>query len=188
MRTLIKGSERKVSLWAGGSSSQICIYPADAEYAKRNFLFRISTAVADSDEWSDYTALPAVTRHLLMLDGSALVKHEGQYELLMQPYEDIDIFDGGWMSKAKGKVRDFNLMCREGCQGKVTVLSKNGELPVETASHRLLFCSEGEAYLLVAGERIHLQKEDALYLEPAEAVQLVLGEQAKVICCDMIVK
>ena len=41
MRQLIKGSERKVSLWAGGSSSQICIWPQDAQYAERNFLYRI---------------------------------------------------------------------------------------------------------------------------------------------------
>lgn len=185
MRKWIKGGERKVSLWAGGSSSQICIWPEDAQYAERNFLYRISTAVADSDEWSVYTALPGVTRHLLMMDGSALVKHEGQYELLMQPYEDIDVFDGGWDSSAKGKVRDFNLMYREQCEGRMRVLSTDGEVPVENADHRLLFCAEGEATVVFYDEVIPLCKEDALLLIPAEACQVKHSEGAKVLCCDM---
>lgn len=185
MRTLIKGSERKVSLWAGGSSSQICIWPQDALYAERNFLYRISTAVADSDEWSAYTALPGVCRHLLMLDGSALVKHEGHYELLMEPYKDIDVFDGGWESSAKGKVRDFNLMCRENCEGRMYVLDSDREVPVGDAEHRLIFCAEGEAEVLFHDETIHLCKEDALLLLPAETLTVKHGNGAKVVVCDM---
>ncbi len=185
MRTVIKGSERKVSLWAGGSSSQIFIWPQDSLYAERNFLYRISTAVADNDEWSAYTALPGVCRHLLMLDGSALVKHEGHYELMMKPYEDIDVFDGGWTSSAKGKVRDFNLMCREHCEGRMFVLSADGEVPAESADHRLIFCAEGGADIVFHDETLHLCKEDALLLIPAEPFMVKHGEGAKIICCDM---
>ena len=185
MRTLIKGSERKVSLWAGGSSSQICIWPQDAQYADRNFLYRISTAMADTDEWSAYTALPGVCRHLLMLNGSAQVKHEGHYDLLMQPYEDIDVFDGGWESSAKGKVCDFNLMCREHCEGKMYVLSTDSEIPVENTAHRLIFCAEGEADVVFHDETIHLCKEDALLLIPAAICSVKHGTNAKVVVCDM---
>ena len=185
MRTLIKGSERKISLWAGGSSSQICIWPQDALYADRNFLYRISTAVADKDEWSAYTALPGVCRHLLMLDGSAQLKHEGRYERLMKPYEDIETFDGGWTSSAKGKVRDFNLMCRENCEGKMYVLPSDGEIPAENADHRLIFCAEGEADIIFHDEMIHLCKEDALLLVPAETFTVKHGDGAKVVVCDM---
>ena len=183
-RSLIKGSERKVSLWAGGSSSQIFIFPLDAEYAKRDFLYRISTAVAESDEWSDYTALPGVTRHLLMLDGCAEVQHEGHHSMLMKPYEDIDLFDGGWVSRAKGKVRDFNLMTKEGCQGQMAVISRNQKLSAE-AEHRLLFCSEGSVNLTFGGESIRLEKEDALLLIPAEECSVNLSAEGKLICCDM---
>lgn len=183
-RTLIKGSERKVSLWAGGSSSQICIYPFDAEYATRDFLYRISTAVAESDEWSDYTALPGVTRHLLMLDGCAEIEHEGHHSMLMKPYVDIDLFDGGWISRAKGRVRDFNLMTKEGCQGQMTVVSDHQKLS-EEAEHRLLFCSEGSVELCFHDEVIRLEKEDALLLTPAEECSVNLSAEGKLICCDM---
>ena len=94
MRSIIKGSQRKISLWAGGSSSQICIWPPEADYAQRNFLYRISTAVAETDDWSDYTMLPGVCRHLLMLDGEAEVCHESG-TVLMKPYEPVNVFDGG---------------------------------------------------------------------------------------------
>lgn len=183
-RVLISGTERKVSLWAGGSSSQICIYPADAQYAQRNFLYRISTAVAENDEWSDYTPLPGVTRHLLMLDGSAVVEHEGHHSIEMKPYVDIDLFDGGWVSRAKGKVRDFNLMTKEGCQGKVSVLSETQSLSA-TMEHRLLFCSEGEAVIRFHDESISLSEEDALLLTTAEDCEVILAEGSYVICCDM---
>lgn len=185
MRKRIKGTERTISFWSGGSSSQICIWPETAQYAERNFLYRISTAVADTEEWSAYTALPGVTRHLLMLEGSALVKHQGQYELLMQPYEAIDVFDGGWESSAKGKVRDFNLMCREQCEGRMQVLSGHGQVPVENADHRLLFCAEGEADVVFHDETIHLCKEDALLLIPAESCEMKQDSGAKIVVCDM---
>ncbi len=180
MRKLIEGSQRKVSLWAGGSSSQIAIWPEDADYAARNFLYRISTAIADSDEWSDYTSLPGVTRHLLMLDGTAELIHEGHYDVLMKSYEPVETFDGGWKSRAKGKVRDFNLMCKDGCKGRMTVGIPELEAAV---SHRLIFCADGEAELHFADEVVHLGREDALLLIPAESCE-VKGE-GKIVCCDM---
>ncbi len=180
MRKLIAGSQRKISLWAGGSSSQIAIWPEDGDYAKRDFLYRISTAIADKDEWSDYTALPGVTRHLLMLDGSAELVHEGHYDLLMQPYEPVETFDGGWTSRAKGKVRDFNLMCKGGCKGRMCVGIPEFEAAV---SHRLLFCADGEVELHFVDEVIHLGREDALLLIPAEHCE-VKGD-GKIVCCDM---
>ena len=181
MRTLIKGSQRKISLWAGGSSSQICIYPPEAEYAQRNFLYRISTAVADTDEWSDYTMLPGVCRHLLMLDGEAEVQHESR-TVFMQPYEPVNVFDGGEKTKAKGKVRDFNLMTKDGCEGTMTV---GVPALAEGVSHRLLFCGEGEADVIFTDEIIHLEKEDALLLIPAENCKVNCSENGRIVCCDM---
>ncbi len=183
MRTFLEGSQRKISLWAGGSSSQIAIWPESADYAKRDFLYRISTAIADTDEWSSYTALPGVTRHLLMLDGTAELHHEGHYDVWMKPYEPVETFDGGWNSRAKGKVRDFNLMCKGGCKGRMTVGLSALEAGV---SHRLIFCADGEADLHFADEVIHLGRKDALLLIPAEHCE-AKGE-GKIICCDMWLK
>ncbi len=181
MRQLIKGSQRKISLWAGGSSSQICIWPPEADYAQRNFLYRISTAVAETEEWSDYTMLPGVCRHLLMLDGEAEVQHESR-TVFMKPYEPVNVFDGGEKTKAKGKVRDFNLMTKAGCAGSMVV-----GVPemAEGVSHRLLFCGDGEVELDFGDETIQLSKEDALLLIPAENCKVKLSTEDKIVCCDM---
>ena len=181
MRSIIKGSQRKISLWAGGSSSQICIWPPEADYAQRNFLYRISTAVAETDDWSDYTMLPSVCRHLLMLDGEAEVCHESRM-VMMKPYEPVNVFDGGEKTKAKGKVRDFNLMTKAGCEGVMTVGIPQLE---EGVSHRLLFCAEGEADVVFGDESIHLEKEDALLLIPAEHCEAKLSKNGRIVCCDM---
>ena len=184
MRKIIKAGERKISLWAGGSSSQICIWPEDGDYAKRDFLYRISTAVADTEEWSDYTMLPGVIRHLLMLDGEAEVRHEEE-SLRMEPYQPVDVFDGGLQSRAKGKVRDFNLMTKAGCEGAMYVGAPKS---AEGVDQRLLFCGHGEVDVLFHNETIHLCKEDALLLIPAEDCQVNCGESGKIICCDMKLK
>lgn len=178
---LIPAKERKVSLWAGGSSSQIAIYPPEAQYQERNFLYRLSTAVADSDEPSPYTSLPGVTRQLLMLEGEAFVCHEGRYSLTLRPYKEIDIFDGGWETWAKGKVQDFNLMCRPGCQGRLFVPLEGGQLPQDW-QHLLLFCGRGEAAVQSAEESWQLKAQDALLLEEPQALSLVLSPEAKVVC------
>jgi len=182
---LIPARERKVSLWAGGSSSQIAIYPPESQYQRRDFLYRLSTAVADSDAPSAYTSLPGVTRHLLMLEGEALVCHEGRYSLTLRPYEEIDTFDGGWDTWARGKVQDFNLMCRPGCQGRLFVAKGSGPLPKDW-QHLLLFCGRGEATVRCPAGNWQLQPQDALLLDEPQDVQLQLSPEARVVCAALI--
>lgn len=184
MKRLITAAERSISYWAGGSSSQICIWPPQAQYSQRDFLYRISTAVADSEDWSPYTALPGVTRWLLMLDGSAVVEHEGCAKY-MEPYGSVDVFDGGVDSRAKGRVRDFNLMCRGGTHGSVE-LPEDGASLRATGGHRLLFCAEGDVFICFPEKEYHLQKEDALWMSEAEAASIRYGgKNSRLLCCEM---
>ena len=53
---IIKPEEYAVSEWAGGKTTQLYIYPQDSEYAKRNFLLRISSATVECER------LPACRR------------------------------------------------------------------------------------------------------------------------------
>ncbi len=184
--TLIEGTARTVSRWAGGSSSQICIYPETAQYQKRDFLFRVSTATADTDEPAPYTPLPGVTRHLLMLQGSAAVHHEGHYSLTMTPYREIDVFDGGWDSSAAGKVQDFNLMCRGTCRGELSVLTEDTVLSCDGWTHLLLYCGQGDACVLVGDESISLKAEDALLLTKEPGCRVMLPH-ATVVCAKITV-
>lgn len=112
---IIRAGEHKKALWPGGTTTQLCIYPPGADYARRDFLFRLSTATIDTFE-STFTSLPGFTRQLMILEGELLIKHGGQYEKRLQRF-DKDEFDGSWQTTAIGKVTDFNLMLSPAAKG-----------------------------------------------------------------------
>jgi len=67
---IIKPEEYAVSEWAGGKTTQLYIYPQGSEYAKRNFLLRISSATVECER-SEFTSLPQVERIILPLSGGS---------------------------------------------------------------------------------------------------------------------
>ena len=105
---LLRKQEQITTNWSGGTTTQLAIFPESADYSKRDFIFRISTARAETEE-SEFTNLPGVTRSIMVLDGTLILKHEGHYTKTLQKF-DTDIFDGSWKISSKGKVTDFNLM------------------------------------------------------------------------------
>lgn len=68
MMQLIPKSAQTTSNWSGGTTTQLFIYPPEASYAARNFLFRISTATVET-ETSTFTDLTGFNRILLLLNG-----------------------------------------------------------------------------------------------------------------------
>jgi len=65
---LTPAHEQNTTLWSGGTTTQLCIYPYAATYTGRDFIFRISTATIESEE-SVFTKLPGYTRILMLLEG-----------------------------------------------------------------------------------------------------------------------
>lgn len=180
---MIPGSERRVTNWSGGTSSEVYIWPETAEYGKRDFLFRVSTAAADTDEISPYTDLPGVERHLLMLKGTAEVVHKNRYSMYLTPYGEVDTFDGGWETYAKGRVRDFNLMTRDGCKGSLSVLERDTEISLdEDVTHALLFCGEGTANVSDSqNPGMILKAEDTLLLRSVRNFRISLSENSRLV-------
>ena len=129
--------------WASGTSTEIFIYPADASFAERNFLFRISTATVEAEE-SNFTFFEGITRHLMILKGELDLIHEGRYSKHLKPF-DQDIFSGEWSTRSKGKVTDFNLMLKNGPTGLLTHHSMsaglNVTLAVKTGFYFIYFAS-----------------------------------------------
>lgn len=107
----------QTSEWSGGKTTQLYIYPLDAQYAKRDFKVRISSATVEMEE-SDFTRLEGVKRYLMILEGSLRLVHKGRKECLMNPYA-VEEFMGDWDTKSYGRVRDFNLMLRNGAEGSL---------------------------------------------------------------------
>lgn len=168
--SVIKEKDIIVSKWAGGESRQYYISPADSTYASRNFKFRVSMATSYSDEEAKYTNLEGFTRHLIMLEGTAHVFHKEHYDIILNPYENIDVFDGGWESSASGKVVDFNLMTSKNLPASMSVIEKNEVITTDNESSNknwlMFFCGCGSAaFKLPQGESANINKNDLIIFE-----------------------
>ena len=112
---IIKPEEFVTGAWAGGTTTQLAIYPPDASYADRNFIFRLSSATVDTEQ-SEFTHLPDYDRWLMIFEGRARLVHDSEKEVTLNPYE-CDAFDGGISTVSFGRVTDYNLMLRKGGTG-----------------------------------------------------------------------
>ncbi len=110
-----KQRDYQISKWSGGTTTQLYIYPEDGDYAARKFQVRISSATVE-DEVSQFTSLPGVKRFLMTLNGKLRLVHKDQYEKTLRPGQ-VEKFPGDWETTSYGKVRDFNLMLKDGAKG-----------------------------------------------------------------------
>ena len=94
--------------WSGGTTSQLYIFPEDAQFSERNFDFRISSATIEVEE-STFTSLPTYNRILAVLEGSLELKHNEKPSTRLEEYEQV-FFHGSWETSSIGKVRDFNVI------------------------------------------------------------------------------
>lgn len=105
--------------WSGGTTTQLAIWPAEADYAARNFTWRVSTATVEAEE-SEFTRLPGISRILMSLEGTIGLEHQGHHSAVLEPFEQ-DSFMGDWTTRSYGRATDFNLMMA-GASGTVDVL------------------------------------------------------------------
>lgn len=117
---IIRKAKVLVTEWSGGKTAELVIYPNTAEYRKRNFQFRISTAVIEQDP-SAFTILPGFERVLMMLEGTIRIEHQGHRAALLEPFQPYS-FSGDRITKSYGTGRDFNLMLSETCSGNLATL------------------------------------------------------------------
>jgi len=124
---VITKEQQKTSTWSGGTTTQLAIYPEDADYGMRNFTWRLSSATVDAEE-SVFTSLPGINRIIMILEGEIVLEHQGHYKKVLGKF-DQDSFSGGWTTKSIGQATDYNLMMKEGCQGKLkAVILKKDEV------------------------------------------------------------
>lgn len=107
--------------WSGGSTTQLAISPAGADYAQRDFLWRLSSAKVELDH-SEFTPLPDYDRLLSTLEGGMQLKIGDKPLFTLEP-QMVCAFDGGTPVESWGLCTDFNLMLRKDrCQGTVQAL------------------------------------------------------------------
>lgn len=108
-----------VGTWSGGETTQIYIYPDGADYSKRCFEVRISSARVDLEE-SDFTPLEGVTRFITPLTGGFTLMHPEHEPVVMKPLDAPYHFSGGIATHCIGKATDFNLMLK-GVDGSMQI-------------------------------------------------------------------
>ncbi|MFZ2257204.1 MAG: HutD family protein [Clostridiaceae bacterium] len=118
----IKPEDFKVTAWSGGITEEIWIDPLEANFSKRDFICRISTAVVEADQ-SIFTKLSDYNRFIAPLNGSLSLTIEGA-AVELEPFEVFE-FDGSCdvRSHARPGLRDLNLMIRKGCRGNLKIMS-----------------------------------------------------------------
>jgi len=169
---VVRSTAQHTTNWSGGTTTQIAIYPRNAEYNKHNFTWRLSVAQVDGEE-STFTSLPGISRVLMVVDGAITLTHQGHHSVTLQPFEQ-DRFDGDWTTKSVGKVRDFNLMMSQNCSGKLTAISCREKESIEVSDlisrdcepcTSAFYCVDGSIQVLVDEKKTYeLQQGDMLIL------------------------
>ncbi|MDD3217766.1 MAG: HutD family protein [Lachnospiraceae bacterium] len=109
--------EFSTNQWSGGSTTEFYLYPENGSYQKRDFLFRISSAVVEESP-SMFTSLPGVTRTLMLLEGNMKLIHGKKEPLSLMPGK-CDVFSGDVKTVSVGLATDFNLMVKDETDGTV---------------------------------------------------------------------
>ena len=156
---LRKENNYSISEWSGGKTKELVIFPRDCRYADRDFIFRLSSATVELDE-SDFTMLPDYNRVLMVLEGSVVLTYDGKKTVHLNELEQ-DSFDGASVTKSFGRITDFNLMVRKGCDGMLDVLrpAPEAEEPGNTLftehNRRIhaLYCREGYCIVNAGGQQ-----------------------------------
>lgn len=172
---IIKSESQNTNTWAGGTTTQLFIYPRESEYKAKTFDFRLSTATVEL-EYSEFTPLPGISRILMVLDGEIVVKHKNQHQSILKPL-DIDRFEGGWETSSTGQCTDFNLMLKGNCKGalKGLVLKNNEECQLESkpnSDYLFIYLSKGQLLLDIGEEKYELSEGDLLSINLSAKIKV----------------
>lgn len=135
--------------WSGGTTTQLAIAPEGADYAGRDFLWRLSSATVELDR-STFTPLPDYNRFLSVLEGEIRLGVDGGAPAPLRPGQ-VAAFDGGVPVESWGRCVDFNLMVRKD-RGQGSLLALRKDAPFETdwrpgPGDLAVYCASGSVRL-----------------------------------------
>lgn len=177
---LLRGDQQTTTLWSGGKTTQLSIYPKDAVYAENTFLWRLSTSSV-TDEHSVFTKLPGVNRLLMIIQGKMHLVHQSHHSIFLDEY-DQDFFRGDWDTSSIGQAIDYNLMLREDCTGTIEKIvirdTMNFCFPwsakAATGSYIQFYCVSGELDFTINNRDLRLISHDFLEVHHEEDLRLIV--------------
>ncbi len=182
---IYKSEDFSPSRWTGGTTTQLAIFPQEADYLKRNFIWRLSTATCDLEE-TTFSKLPDYDRVLMVLKGDVVLAHQDVRVTRLGELEQ-DRFDGGFHTKSFGKITDYNLMTAKGNKGYLDVVeltAESRELEFEKDDEKerfdvTFYCRDGYATVTVGAETFMLmpgQQMVASFVRSEEVKMSVMGD------------
>lgn len=129
-----RSSQYNQSTWSGGKTTEIFLFPPEADYQRRTFDYRISSATID-EQYSIFTVLPGYNRLLMPLEGSVTLTNSEQ-TVRLETY-DVGEFDGELSTTSAGKCVDFNLIYKKSMRGEMKLVQ----------AHNSLYSVEKDCYL-----------------------------------------
>ncbi|WIV12481.1 HutD family protein [Proteiniborus sp. MB09-C3] len=174
---IINKEQQITNKWAGGITTQLAIFPENAIYGDRNFIWRLSSAVVELEE-STFTELPGFERHLMVLEKELKLVHDKHHTVTLKQFEQ-DSFEGDWNTTSFGNARDFNLMLRKGTKGilehyRATYnerLKLRNNIDFLNGFH-CIYCYKGNIKVSSDGEKVPLEEGELLVIEYREQVEI----------------
>jgi environmental stress-induced protein Ves len=191
-RIITKDKVKKRS-WSGGTVNQLFIYPENADFDNKDFIFQVSTATVDVEE-SLFTFFDNYDRIIMTTDNEFVLVHNDKEEIFLAKNEP-HIFYGGDKTQGKGKVNDFNLIMKRGvCRGDVMSLSmaagsvvfprKGNDKCARTLE--IVYCAHGRLTLRSGKNQEHLEQGDVLVIDHGEMNNKYLLSNEEDQVCEIV--
>lgn len=156
------------SIWSGGLTYEYMIYPKTANYADRDFVFRISSATIEEVP-SEFTKFKGYHRYLVMLDNNLDVEINKEKKL----YEKYEImkFDSDDEVTSYTKGIDFNWMISEKMSHhKLEITNRNQNCDAEI----VIVFSLQTTVITINEKHYSLEPYDLLVIENQEKENIIL--------------
>ena len=191
---IIRKNEAKKTAWSGGTVSELYIYPENADFRNRDFIFRISTATVDVEK-SDFTLFEDYSRIIKTLDNELLLTHNDNEKVALSKYQP-HVFYGGDKTTSSGKVNDHNFIMKRGvCYGDVMGMSiakgsviypRKGNDPCDEV-FEIVYCAKGRLIFKVNDEEHHIDQGDVLMIDHKTLGKDYLFSNEEDQLCDIVI-
>ncbi|MDQ6469477.1 HutD family protein [Flavobacterium sp. LHD-80] len=165
---LLPKKSSKASVWSGGLTYEYMIYPKTANYADRDFLFRISSATIEQTP-SEFTKFKGYHRYLVMLDDRLDIeinKEKRTYE----KYEIME-FNSGDDVASYTKGIDFNWMVSEKISHHKLIITNSEQ---HYNAEILILFSLQTTVIKINEKPYHLEPYDLLVVENQEKENVMI--------------
>ena len=165
---LLSKKDSKASVWSGGLTYEYMIYPETANYADRDFVFRISSATIEQEP-SVFTKFEGYHRYLVMLDNGLDIEVNNEKKVY-EKYEIIE-FNSNDEVTSYSKGMDFNWMVSEKISHhklKITNSSQNSNAQI------LILFSLDTTVIKINDQPFNLRPYDLLVIENAKKENTML--------------